>query len=816
MLPSVNHAFRVLRKDLVFTVVAICSLAIGIGATSAIFSFADALLLRPLPILGPDRVVTINTAKSAQFGLNPPISYPDYVDLRDRNRSFDGLVATSYSFFGFSQNRETLPRMKWGLYVSGNFFRVLGVEPALGRSFRPDEDQVEGRDPVVVLGHDFWVGQFGANPSVLGSRIRLNGAELAVIGVAPEHFTGIDLVMRPQVFVPLAMSPVMSQRNYLHDRDFGWLLIKGRLKPGVSLEQAQADIGALSAGLQKLHSQAGRDQRLQVETELQFRVAQGLGQTQMVVMLGLLAMCVLLVACANVAGLLLSRSRARSKEIAVRLAIGAGRGALIRQLLFENSLVAVAGGLGGVFLAGAMGEVWRSFPIPSDLPVVFDAGVDQRVLLFTLLVSVLSTLLFGLAPALRATRPNLVPALKAADADSGGPRRLWSRNTIVAGQVALSLVLLVISAAMVQGFRDELLPGPGYRTDHLFLTSFDTQLAHYSPDQASRFYWNLLDRVRVATGVRSAALSSSVPMQDAAASVGVVPEGWQLPRGEKTIDTFCTYVSDGYFQTMSIPLLHGRGFLEADRENAPLVAVVNEQMANHYWKGDALGKRFHLGTADDPLVQIVGIARKSKYVWIAEPPVDFVYLPFRQHPLSKVSLLAESEARDAATIAPVLRETVRKLDPDMPVFDQRTMQDLYTQRAIKMSDLIVDLTGGMGLMGLILAMVGLYGLVAYSVSRRTREIGIRIALGADRQSVVWMVLRQGLRLGLAGVAAGLVVALYVCPMAISANSLFAFEHVDPLIYIAIPLLLLLITVVAAWAPARRAARVDPLTSLHDE
>ncbi|HUJ21601.1 MAG TPA: ABC transporter permease [Bryobacteraceae bacterium] len=815
MWPSINHAFRMLRKDPVFTVVAICSLAIGIGATSAMFSFADAMLLRPLPVLSPDRVVTINTAKSASFGSNPPISYPDYVDLRDRNRTFDGLVATSYAFFGFSPNRETLPRMKWGLYVSGNFFRVLGVEPAQGRSFRPDEDQIEGRDPLVVLGHDFWVGQFAANPSVLGSRIRLNDVELTVIGVAPEHFTGVDLVLRPQVFVPLAMSPGMSQRNYLHDRDFGWLMIKGRLKPGVGLEQAQADIGALSSGLQKLHSQAGRDQRLQVETELQFRVAQGVGQTQMVVMLGLLAMCVLLVACANVAGLLLSRSRARSREIAVRLAIGAGRGALIRQLLFENLLVAVAGGLGGVLVAGLMGDFWRSFPIPSDLPVVFDTGVDHRVLLFTLLVSGLSTLLFGLAPALRATRPDLVPALKAADADSGGPRRLWSRNTIVAGQVALSLVLLVISASLVMGFRDELLPGPGYRTDHLFLTSFDTQLARYSPDQASRFYWDLLDRVRAAPGVRSAALSSTVPMQDAAASVGVVPERWQLPRGEQTIDTLCTYVSDGYFQTMSIPLLHGRGFLETDRKNAPLVAVVNEQMAHHYWKGNALGKRFHLGTADDPLVQIVGIARKSKYVWIAEPPMDFVYLPFRQHPLSKVSLLTESEAGDAA-IAPVLRETVRKLDPDMPVFDQRTMQDLYTQRAIKTSNIIVQLTAGMGLMGLILAVVGLYGLVAYSVSRRTREIGIRMALGADRQAVVWMVLRQGLRLGLAGVAAGLVAALYVCPLITSAASLFAFEHVDPLIFLAIPLLLLLITVVAAWAPARRAARVDPLTSLHDE
>ena len=812
----INHALRVLRKDPVFTAVAICSLALGIGATSAMFSFADALLLRPLPVRDADRVVAIDTAAPAPMGVNSPISYPDYVDLRGRNRTFESLAAASYSFFGFSPNAATQPRMKFGLYVSGNFFRALGVEPALGRSFRPDEDQVEGRDAVVVLGHDFWVGQFGASPSAVGSRIRLSGVEFSVIGVAPEHFTGIDTFFRPQVFVPLAMSPRMSPKNYLRDRDYGWLLIKGRLKPGVGLPQARADIGALSAALQKLHSESGRDQRLQVETELQFRISQGQDQAAMAAMLGLLGICVLLVACANVAGLLLSRSRARAREIAVRLAIGASRGALIRQLLFENLLVAVAGGLAGLLVADFISDFFHHIPVPSDLPVLFDVAVDRRALLFTMTVAVLSTLLFGLAPALRATRPNLVPALKAADADSGGRRRLWGRNAIVAGQVALSLVLLAISATLVRGFQDQLLPGPGYRTDHLFLTSFDTRMANYSEERTPRFYRDLLDRVRVAPGVRSAALSSNVPMQDSATSAAVVPEGWQMRRGEPAIQIISASVSDGYFETMNIPILRGRGFLETDGENAPLVAVANEEMASHYWKGSALGRSFHLGAAEGPLVQIVGIARMSKYLWIGERPTEFLYLPFQQHPRSKMTLLAESGAPDAATIAPVLREVERKLDPDMPVFDARTMQDLYTQRAIKLSGVIVRMVGGMGLLGLILATVGLYGLVAYSVSRRTREIGIRMALGAERRSVVWMVLRQGLALSLGGVAVGLVAAFYACRAVISAVALFTFHRVDPMIFIAIPLLLLLITVLAAWAPARRAARVDPLTSLHDE
>jgi len=813
---SVNHAFRVLRKDPVFTAVAICSMAMGIGATSAMFSFADAILLRPLSIPEPERVVAINTKKSAQFGMNTRVSYPDYVDLRDHNRTFDGLLAASYAMFGFSPDRHTLPHMKWGYFVSGNFFRVLGVQPALGRAFHPDEDQVEGRDAVVVLGHDFWVSQFDASPSVLGSRIRLNGIEFTVIGVAPEHFTGIDLVMRPTLFVPLAMSPRMGPNNILHDREAGGSYIKGRLKAGVSVEQARADIDALAPGLQKLHKQASDDELLRVETELQLRIEQGPTIVAMSIMLGTLGLCVLLVACANVAGLLLSRARARSREIAVRLAIGAGRGALVRQLLLENLLVSVAGGLGGVLIAQIMADFWRSMPIPTDIPVVFDIGVDHRVLLFTFVVSVLSTLLFGLAPAFRVTRPDLVPALKAADADSGGKRRVWGRNTMVAAQVALSLVLLAVAAALVQGFRGELAQGPGFRTDHLFLTSFDPQLAHYSEKQTQQFYDDLLRETRSAPGVRSAALASMLPMAGIE-NIEVVVDGWPLPRSEKGRPGMGTYVSDGYFDTVATPIQAGRSFHESDRENAPLVAVVNEHMAKHYWpKGDALGRRFHVGTATGPLIEIVGIARQAKYTWIAEPLLDFVYLPFRQHRRSTMSLVVESSALDAATLAPVLRDVVRGLDPEMPVFDVRTMLNYYTLRAVSTSTIITQVVAGMGLTGLLLAVVGLYGLVAYSVSRRTREIGIRIAIGADRRQVVWMVIRQGLELGVAGVAVGLVASFFACRLVTSSLSFITFERVDPLIFAILPVLLVIVTVLATWAPARRASLIDPMRALREE
>jgi predicted permease len=815
MLTSLHHALRVLRKDPGFAAVAVGSLALGIGATAAMFTFADAVLLRPLPVREPDRVVAISAkaATSAPVANNTTISYPDYVDFRDRNRSFEGMVAASMSTLAFSPGQGTLPHIKLGQLVSGNFFRVLNVEPVLGRDFRPEEDQVEGRDAVVVLSHNFWVSQFGASRSVLGSQIRLNGIEFSVIGVAPESFTGVDTPAA--VYVPLAMSPRLGQPNLLHDREAGFLSVRGRLKPGISLEQARTDIGIIAVGIEKLYPRTDGVRQIKVQTEFQLRVEQSPPTAAMMIMLALLAFSVLLVACANVAGLLLSRARSRSREMAVRLAIGATRGALVRQLLLESLLVAVAGGLAGMVVADAGAEFFSHMPFPSDLGFSIGAAVDRRALLFTLLVSLSSTVLFGLGPALQMTRPDLVPALKAGDADSG-KRRFWGRNAMVAGQVALSLVLLVISAVLVEGFRYELSQGAGFRPDRLFLTSFDTQLARYSAEGTRQFYARLLERTRSAPGVRSAALTSSLPLWSWD-TIGIVPEGYRLRPGEQTSTAFDYYVSDGYFSTLGVRVLQGRGFLESDRENSPQVAVVNDHLARRYWPaGNALGKRLHLSGATGPLVEIVGIAKAAKVFFISEPPADVVYLPFRQHPRSGLTLVTQSNAADAATLAPVLREVVRRLDPDMPVFDVRTMQDFFTQRAVKLPNMTVEIVAGMGLMGLLLAMAGLYGLVAYTVSRRTREIGIRVAIGADQRKVVGMVLGQGLRLGAIGVAAGLVVSVFACRALTSATWFLTFDRVNPLLFAAIALPLLIVTTLAAWAPARHASRIDPIRALRDE
>jgi predicted permease len=431
-------------------------------------------------------------------------------------------------------------------------------------------------------------------------------------------------------------------------------------------------------------------------------------------------------------------------------------------------------------------------------------------------VSVLSTLVFGLTPALRTTRPDLLPALKAADADMAGKRRLWGRNLIVSGQVALSLVLLIVSAVMLQGFRDQLTQGPGFRTDHLFLTSFDTQLVHYSDDQTRHFYKELLSRTRAAPGVKSAALTSVVPLIGGDV-LAIVPEGYQLPRGEQSLSVFDSYVSEGFLKTMDIRLLAGRSFLETDQPGTPRVAIVNEQFAHHFWpKGDVIGKRFHLKSATGELVQIVGIAKTAKYFWIAEPPLDFVYLPYTQDPRSGLTVITESNTQDASVIAPVLREVVRGLDPNMPVFDVRTMQNLYTQRAVKTPNMIAESVAALGLMGLILATVGLYGLIAYSVSRRTREIGIRMAIGADRQKVVRMILKQGLTLSSIGVGVGLVISFFACRVITSAIWIANFDRTNPLLFAAIAAPLLFITLLATYAPARHASLIDPMRALREE
>jgi putative ABC transport system permease protein len=802
-----------------FTALVTVTLALGIGVNAAIFSMADGLVLRPLPVRAASQVVSVgsfgrNSADNA-FGS---LSYRDYLDYRDKSKSFDGLVAFSgLTSFGVASQPNELPRLTGGMYTSANLFRVMGVEPELGRGFLQEEERVPGRDAVVVLGHDFWEKQFGGDPSAVGRRIRLNGVEFTVVGVAPKRFTGMDQYFRPAVFVPWMMWPRLATnagQNPLEDRGDRQLNVKGRLKPGVSINQARAELEVIAKNLERAYPATDLNRGAAVRTELELRYWQDPVDASLAMLMAGLAAAVLLVACANVASLLLSRARVRSREIAVRLAIGAGRWRMVRLLLTESLLLALVGGLLGIAVAyGGVRFIGR-FQIPTDLPLSLDVQLDQRALLFCLLASVASAVLFGLAPALQTTKANLVTALKAGDVDVPGHKRLWGRNALVVGQVAAALMLLTVSAVNLRAIGQKLSGGPGFRTNHLMTMSFDPALVRLNEEQTRQFYREVLKRARLTPGVKSAALTAWLPMSNTMQEqVSLVPEEYQMPKGKENVSPLGAEVDEHYFDTMDVKVIRGRGFEESDTANSPRVAVVNEEFAKHYWPGrDPIGKRFRMDDRNGPLVQIVGLTRTAKYAWIAEPPMEFVYLPLAQRPHTQMTLLAESSG-DSASLAAPLRDMVRGIDANQPVFDVRTIEDYYEKRVVFAPMLIVQVMSALGLTGLVLALAGLYGVVAYAVSRRTREIGIRMAIGANRGAVLRLVLRQGLTLVTVGTAIGLVLGLLAER---GLNAVFATSGVDFAAYAMVVPALMLVAMLAAYLPARRASRVDPMRALRYE
>jgi predicted permease len=814
---DLRYGSRMLFKNPGFTSIAVISLAIGIGANSAMFSLADALILRPLPVRHPGEVVTVGFNASVSGFGSIVASYRDYLDFRNASKSFDGLMAfTSYSF-GFSKGPDAVSQMKMGMLVTGNFFRVLGVEPEQGRAFRDDEDQVPGRDAVVILGHDMWEKDFGADPSMLGRKVRLSGIEFTVIGVAPARFTGLDQYFRPAFFVPVAMWPRFLSNpkdRPLEARDFRALSVMGRLKPGVTVAHAQAEMVGIAKALEQAYPETNRNRSVAVRTEFEKRLERSPPDAQISAMLILLAMAVLLVACANVAGLLLSRAPVRAREMALRLAIGAARPRLIRQLLTESLLLAMAGGLLGLAVGYAGVDFLSRLQPPTDLPFQLSVQLDQRALFFSLSVSLLSAIFFGLAPAIQTTRTDVISGLRTAGAETPQHRRLLGRNALVVAQVALSLVLLMVSTFIYRGFRQVLGEGPGFRTDHVLMMSFDPSLLRYNESQTQQFYRQVVERARLAPGVKSAALASAAPMDpEDGGSMTILPEGLELPKGQDNPSVFGNTVDENFFDTMDIQITRGRGFRAADNKGAPLVAVINEQLAKRYWPGrDPLGKRFRLDSRDGPWVEIVGVTKTLKYLWIAEAPTEFLYLPLAQRPQSRMQLLAHTSG-DAAGLAEPLRQMVRDLDANQPVYGVRTFDDFYRYKAVGIPNVIIRTVAAMGLMGLVLAMVGLYGLVAYAATRRSREIGIRMAIGAARGTVLRMVLKQGLVLALIGIGIGLAASVGAERLL---KTMFESYGTDFVTYLLVAPILLAVTALAVYIPARRASRIDPMRVLRYE
>src|SRR5258708_4323382 len=615
---DIRYGLRMLAANPGFTAVAIVSLAVGIGANSSMFSLADAMLLRPLPVARPGEVVrVVGTSPSVAFGN---ISYRDYIDFRDQSKTLSGLVASNHIPLGFNPNPNAPAQIRLGLAVTPNFFDVLGVQPALGRGFRSEEE----RAAVVGLSDSVWESQFGRDPSVIGRTGTLSKIDFTIVGVAPKAFPGLDRYVHEAMYVPIGALPRFSAdgSNPLEQRDHDNLLVYGRLRPGSTAAQAQAEFQDIARNLERAYPETNRGRSALVMPELQARIRMEPDDALQVALLLAITGLVLVIACANVASLLLAGARARSREIAIRLAIGAGRGRLFRQLLTESMLLSLAGGAAGLLLSLFSIQFFSSIRLPIGFPVWLVTQVDMRVLVFCPAASVISRIVFGVAPALHTMKSDLSSTLKAGDsALSGKRRRFQIRNLLVAGQVALSVVLLLASGLLVKDFANVVHFRAGFRTDHLLIMMLDPSLARYQETQARAFYRQLVDRVEQLPGVRAVTLGQHVPMGLSSSKNNLVVEGYELPRGQRSLSILSNIFDSRYFAVMQIPMVNGRMFDNRDTASSPPVAIVNEAMAKSYWpRRSPIGGRIQIGKQT---LAVVGVAENIKYRDLSERPRPF-------------------------------------------------------------------------------------------------------------------------------------------------------------------------------------------------
>lgn len=810
---DIRYALRALWRQPAFAAVAVLSLALAIGANSAIFSFADALILRPLPVKNPATMFDISSTTPD----NPfeGMSFPDYRDLRDKSRSFSGLAAYRLTTLAVAANPAAPARMRFASLVSDNFFPVMDVTPAAGRVFLPDEARASSQ-PVAMVSYDFWQQNYAGGGSVIGSRLHLNGIAFTIIGVAPMSFTGLDRFIRPSLYVPLGMAQRLEGEpaDPLEDRGRHDLVVKGRLQADASRKSAQAELVVIGAALEREYAKTNRNRHMAIRTELQRRSElspQLLALAKM--LMGLVAL-ILIIACSNVANLLLARGRARGREIAIRLSIGAGRGRVVRQLMTESLMLAIAGGVAGLSVAYGGIRLLETLSVPSDPPFVLGVQLDWRIVEFSLLAALGSCIFFGLAPAWQTARTDFVSALKTGGESASGKRRTFGRDALVAGQIGLAMVVLIAAGMFLDGFRNMLVMPAEFRTDHLISLDTAPAMLHYSPEHTQAFYRRLVDRVRSMAGVAGVTMTESLPMSPSQTVVTVVPEGYQFPKGrEKTVE-FGAAVDAAYFRTLNVEIKRGRAFTDDDRAGSHRVAIVNQEFAKTYWPGqDPIGKRIRLDSPEGPAAEVVGVAKTGHYLRVNEPPNPYVYLPYEQNPRPRMTLVVESEG-DAAALATPLREAVRSIDGNVPVYNLRTVATLYQSRVTDTWLQYFQMVGAIGFIGLALATTGLYGLVAYTVSRRVKEFGIRVAVGASRGDVVWLVERHGLILCAVGLAIGGLLSVAAAPML--AAGFPGLGVSSAAVYALVALVLLMVSAVASYVPARRAAGLDPLPALRNE
>jgi predicted permease len=810
---DIRFALRTFGKAPAFALTAVISLALGIGLNTTIFTIINALFLNPLPVHRVSEIVavyTVDTNNTSQLGNVLQMSYPNYKDFRDRNASFASMAAYSFPTpASLSTGGEGDPVFLE--LVTGNYFTTLGVTPLTGRLLGPEDDRVPGASPVLVLEHRAWKRRFGGDPNVVGRSVTVNGTAFTIVGIAPDGFRGVNSFFGPDAWAPTMMYRELLPaqfRSWVDERRALAFNVAARLKPGVAAAQANAEMVALAKTLETEHPAPNQGRTITLRPLTTATIFPGVrdalvrGGAVLMVIVGL----VLLIACSNVANLLLARATARGQEIAVRLALGANRGRLLRQLMTENILLSLIGGALGVVIAlWSLRLIWSTRPAfaPQNL---IEPRLDGTVLAFTLGVSVITGLVFGLAPALQASRPNVVGALKDHSRSAGRRRRaLGLGNLLIVGQVALSLVALITAALFLRSSQAAAQIDPGFDTDHVVVMNVTPGQQGYDQPRAEQFYRDVAATVRAVPGVTAASWATNLPL------FGFVQRSLFVEGREAAPPVLTTTidVDTGYFMTADIVLKRGRDFTEADRTGPP-VAIVNETMARRYWPdSDAIGKRFRF-YVEKEYREIVGVVETVKYATLGEDPQPAAYRPMQQA-YSDSAVLYVRAARDPMALIEPVRRAIHQHDARMPVQNPQVVKDVVSQ-SLWAVNLAAGLLGIFGVLALVLACVGLYGVMSYSVGQRTREIGLRMALGAGRPAVLALVLRQGLTLVGAGLVLGVAGAFAASRLV---GTLLYGSPSDPVSFAGASGALVAVALLASLVPARRASRVDPVIALRD-
>jgi macrolide transport system ATP-binding/permease protein len=822
-LADVRYALRWLRRSPGFTAIAILSFAIGIGFNTTLFTLVDALLFRPLPVAAPDRLVDVYTTggDGDEYATS---SYPDFLDFKAQNDVFSDMLGYSLSLDAVKLGDRS--RLALGETVTGNYFQLLGVTAPLGRTLVPDDDKT-GATRVAVISYRNWRRDFGGSPAAIGQSIRIHGEPYTIVGVAPANFTGMVPLVAPEVWTPIAYVddvepggiisnvPSPTGNTRLERRGMRWMFVKGRLKPGVTSAQAAANLRLIGKRLQTSYVQTNTGREVAALATNQVHIHPVADRALLPIAIGLMVVVglVLLIACANVASMLLARASGRQREIGIRLAIGASRRRLVQQMLSESAVIAAIGAAAGVLLAWALTRIAVSIQLPIPIPLSFALRIDSRVLLFTTGVTILAAIVAGLAPALKATRPNLVSELKGDASGTSAAGRRWTlRDGLVVAQIAVTTVLLVAAALLTRSLLSAQQIDVGFRTAGLAVLSTEMTMIGYDDRRATEFYDRALARVRALPGVESAALAERLPF-----SINYNRNNIFLPDrhgpDDKGLVIDVARVSGEYFPTLGVAILQGRNFTSVDTPQSPRVAIVNETMARKYWPNqNVIGKRLRVRALDGPEYEIVGVSANYKVSTVGEAATPYIHYAVSQQPNAGEQILARTRG-DAGALLSAMRREMLALEPNVLFLDNQTMdaQAAATLLPAKFGAIGV---GAVGVAGMLLACIGLYGVIAYAVARRTREIGIRIALGARPAAVVGLVLRQGLGTALAGVAVGAVLAVGAAKA--MAGALYGVSFIDPVAWTSSIALLVIVSALANVVPARRASVVDPTLALRSE